>query len=270
MKPAYLSYLTQSSTILKAASGQPIALWELAIPKDEACLKEWAFRFRQHYCADAELEQLYCESGMTKSNYLTSFVFPDASTAPGPSIRSGDFAELLISDFVEFMLGYWVPREKYGEKGSRNESAKGVDILGFKVIVEGAHSPDDELISFEVKAQLTGAPYSGRLQNAIDDSSKDYTRAGATLHAARRRSLRANDPEKAALIGRFQNLTDRPYKLLFGAAAVLSDASFDVQGVASSSTDNHMRSASLRLMVVKGTELMKLVHTLYERAANEA
>ena len=61
-------------------------------------------------------------TGKSRSQYLLDLVFPDRANAPGPGVRSGDFAELLISDYVEFILGYWVPRGKYAEKGSRDET----------------------------------------------------------------------------------------------------------------------------------------------------
>jgi hypothetical protein len=43
--------------------------------------------------------------------YLRTTVFPDGANAPGPSVRSGDFGEILIADYVEFVLGYWCPHE---------------------------------------------------------------------------------------------------------------------------------------------------------------
>lgn len=50
---------------------------------------------------------------MTKQEYLLSQKFPDAKEGFGPGSRSGDFAELLISDYLEFILGYAVHRERY-------------------------------------------------------------------------------------------------------------------------------------------------------------
>lgn len=234
-------------------------------------LSEWASNFRQHYCSNSEIDALRAGTGLTRSEYLTQLVFPDKSAAPGPGIRAGDFAELLISDYVEHMLSYWVPRGKYAEKASRDESVKGVDILGFRLTNSSAPAPTDTLLAFEVKAQLSGGKYSGRLQTAINDSSKDYLRRAMTLNATKRRLRQAGEHDKALRVQRFQNLTDYPYIYRSGAAAVLSDMAYD-ESLLQSATKiaDHQNAANLELIVVRGKELMKLVHALYERAAREA
>ena len=198
-------------------------------------------------------------------------MFPDKSAAPGPGIRAGDFAELLISDYVEHLLGYWVPRGKYAEKASRDESVKGVDILGFRLTNPSASTPTDTLLAFEVKAQFSGGKYNGRLQTAIDDSSRDYLRRAMTLNATKRRLRQAGEHDKALLVQRFQNLSDQPYIYRSGAAVVLSDTAYD-ESLLQSATKiaEHENAANLELIVVRGKELMKLVHALYERAAHEA
>jgi hypothetical protein len=234
-------------------------------------LSEWASAFRQHYCSDAEIDALRAGTGLTRSEYLTQLVFPDKSAAPGPGIRAGDFAELLLSDYVEHLLGYWVPRGKYADKASRDESAKGVDIVGFRVMDPSASTPADTLLAFEVKAQLSGTKYKGRLQVAIEDSSKDYLRRALTLNATKRRLRQAGEDSKALLVQRFQNPSDHPYVFRSGAAAVLSDGAYD-ESLLQSATKiaDHQNAANLELIVVRGKELMKLVHAIYERAAHEA
>jgi len=268
-QPTYLRHLTQVNE-LTLATGETCQVWELEVPNDDACLSEWASRFRRCYCPDSQLDLLREGTGKTRAEYLLELVFPDQSKAPGPGVRSGDFAELLIADFVEFLLGYWVPRDKYAEKGSRNESVKGVDIVGFKWRHEDQHHPDDEMLTFEVKAQLRGGKYDERLQVAVDDSAKDYLRAGETLAAMKRRLLNNGDRSAVKFVQRFQNAADRPYLLLSGAAAVLSDDAFDAAGLSATSTAKHNNAKSLRLMVVRGEGLMDLAHALYQRAAREA
>jgi hypothetical protein len=269
VQPAYLRYLKQVDELTLAA-GEECEVWELDVPNDEACLSEWASRFRHCYCPDSQLDLLRAGTGKTREEYLLELVFPDQSKAPGPGVRSGDFAELLIADFVEFLLGYWVPRDKYAEKGSRDESVKGVDIVGFKWQHEDQHHPDDEMLTFEVKAQLRGGKYDKRLQVAVDDSAKDYLRAAETLAAMKRRFLIKGDQSAIKVVQRFQNAADRPYLLLSGAAAVLSDDAFDAAGLSTTSAAKHNNARGLRLVVVKGEGLMDLAHALYQRAADEA
>lgn len=268
-QPTYLRHLKQVDE-LTLTTGESCEVWELEVPKDDACLSEWASRFRRCYCPDGQLDLLREGTGMSRAEYLLELVFPDQSKAPGPGVRSGDFAELLIADFVEFLLGYWVPRDKYAEKGSRNESVKGVDIVGFKWKHEDQHHPDDEMLTFEAKAQLRGGKYDKRLQVAVDDSAKDYLRASETLAATKRRFLNKEDRNAIKVVQRFQNAVDRPYRLLSGAAAVLSDDAFDAAGLCTTSTAKHNNARGLRLVVVKGEGLMDLAHALYQRAADEA
>ena len=265
--PPYLEALSPRP-FLNTADGRVITVWELSVPENADYLSAWAASFRQTYCLDEKIDALKEGTGLSRAEYLTQLVFPDRSVAPGPGIRAGDFGELLISDYVE-RTGYWIPREKYAEKGSRNESVKGVDILGFKMAA-ALPAAEDTLLAFEVKAQLSNTAYSGRLQTAIDDSSKDFIRRAESLNAAKRRLLDAGNNDKALLVQRFQNASDNPYVYRSGAAAVLSDTAYDEALIQASVTAAHPNAQNLELIVIRGPELMRLVHALYERAADEA
>jgi hypothetical protein len=266
----HLSCLSKTGRALRTADGHSVDVWELTVPADEALLSSWAKAFRQHYCLDAEIDALREGTGLSRAQYLTQLVFPDESRAPGPAIRSGDFAELLIADYVEHLLGYSVPRSKYADKGSRDESVKGVDILGFKIASISSATPADSLLAFEAKAQLTGNTYNGRLQAAIDASSMDSVRLGITLNATKRRLLHAGDRVQALVVQRFQNPTDNPYVYLSGAAAVLSDTAYDEASLQLSTAVEHINQQRLRLIVVRGSDLMSVVHAIYKKAADEA
>lgn len=267
--PAYLHHLKQGDS-LTLGDGMTCEVWELDVPADAACLSEWASRFRQTYCPDNDIDIMREGTGKSRAEYLLDLVFPDKSAAPGPGIRAGDFAELLVSDYVEFILGYWVPRGKYAEKGSRDESVKGVDIIGFRCANADQPMPTDEMLTFESKAQLAGGKYKDRLQVAVNDSGKDYLRAGETLAAMKRRMHLAGQQTLMLVVQRFQNPVDRPYRLLSGAAAILSDAAFDADEIKSTDITGHNNAGNLRLITVKGKDLMTLAHTIYQRAADEA
>lgn len=267
----HLSCLTKCSHFLTSSDGATIDVWELAVAPDADFIGEWASGFRQQYCLDTEIDLLREGTGLSRADYLIQLVFPDKSSAPGPSIRAGDFAELLVSDYVEYVLNYWVPRGKYSEKASRDESIKGVDILGFKSSNSLEPSPSDILLAFEVKAQASGGAYTERLQVAVNDSSKDYVRRGITLNATKRRLIRAGDRNGAMIVQRFQNQSDHPYIYRSGAAAVLSDDSYDEDLIQSSTkVKDHQNFENLELIVIKSKQLMALIHSLYERAAYEA
>lgn len=252
------------------SSGETCEVWEFSAPDDEMCLTEWANRFRQTYCPDSDIDILREGTGKSRAEYLLELIFPDKSAPPGPAIRAGDFAELLVSDYVEFVLGYWVPRGKYAEKGSRDESVKGVDIVGFQCSDPAQPKQTDEMLAFEAKAQLSGGKYRGRLQDAVNDSGKDYLRAGETLAAMKRRMHVAGEHASMLVVQRFQDAVDRPYRLLSGAAAILSDTAFDTEGIKGTTIAAHNNAGNLKLIAIKGKSLMKLAHALYQRAADEA
>jgi len=268
---APLSYLSRCREALATADGHEIDVWELRVPSGSEHLSDWAARFRRRYCTEEELDVLRNGTNKSRAEYLTETVFPDEHAPPGPGIRAADFSELLISDYLEFLRGYWVPREKYAEKASRNESPKGIDVLGFRVSRIGAFAPTDELFLFEVKAQLSGRKYSGAVQKAVDDSSKDYLKQAVTLHAVKRRLLRAGEQQKMLLVQRFQNPSDHPYVLRSGAAALLSDSAYDKGQIRKSTkVAGHKNASNLEVLVIRGTDLMRLVNALYQKAADDA
>ncbi len=266
----HAAWLVNTNATIQTANGLVAEVWELKPGEDQAILSAWAKHFRDHYCEDELLDRLRDGTGLSRAEYLERFKFPDAANAPGPSIRSGDFAEILVADYVEFKLGYWCPRElRYDMKFSRNESTKGCDVLGFKLVDVANPSPDDELFIFESKAKLTGQA-DNRLQVAVNDSAKDPAREGMSLNALKQRCLERHDDESAMKIQRFQLWNANPFKRLNGAAAVVSDDCYDANLIAQTTTDHHPNNANLQLLVVKGPALMQLVHALYQRACDEA
>jgi hypothetical protein len=268
--PLYLSSLKKCDTASITIEGRVVSIWELAVVSDASALTDWAARFRQHYCLDSEIDRLRGGTGYSRSEYLLRLVFPDKTEAPGPSVRAGDFAEILVADYLEYISGYWVPRCKYQEKAVRNESVKGVDILGF-LMPSSDPSRADTLIAFEVKAQLTGTSYNGKLQDAVNDSSKDLLRRALSLNATKRRLLDSGNTESARIVQRFQNPSDHPYVYRSGAAVVLSSTCFDKTEIENSTNISmHNNKDNLELLIIQGTSLLDLVHAMYERAANEA
>jgi len=210
-------------------------------------------------------------TGLSRSQFLEQILFPDQTVAPGPSIRAGDFSEILVSDYLESLLRYRVPRAKFSEKASRNESIKGVDVIGFKIIRAGSVSTQDELIMFEVKAQLSAKSYADTLQKAINDSTKDHARLAYTLFATKRRARAAGDAVLVSQVERFQNLADRPFQWKHGAAAVISSSAYDEELIqCGSDSSQHVNPSALDLVLIHGNDLMTLAHALYARSANEA
>jgi hypothetical protein len=267
--PLHIASLTKVGT-LTSTCGRQIAVWELGVKVGDALVSTWARHFRQSYCADSDIDLLRLD--LSREEYLKTLVFPHATQKPGPSIRSGDFAELLISDFLEYVQGFWVPRYKYQDKASPNESVKGSDVLGFHQLTPGVASISDQLVVCEVKAQLTGGKYKDRLKTAIAHSSKDigHLRLATSLNALKRRAVIGKLQDKVELVARFQKKTDSQFILKSSAAAVLTADVYDATSVADVDCSDHANAGNLELIVVKGEQLMQLAHKLYEVAANEA
>ena len=226
--------------------------------------------YRNHYSLDTQIDILTKSTGLSRAKYLTTIKFPDAFTAPGPSIRAGDFAEILVADYVEHVLKFWVPRTRYSDKTIRNESTKGCDILGFKITRRGKASKEDALALFEAKAQLTGTIGKPRLQDAIDDSIKDELRKAESLNAVKQRYVASGSADDLVVIERFQNFADNPYSERYGAVAVLSTPVYSEKTIAEVTTNAHPHSGTLSLVVIRGDNLMDLAHQLCKRAADEA
>ncbi|MGV1822682.1 hypothetical protein ACQZ63_26260 [Agrobacterium sp. CG160-95] len=268
MTPPHVKWLNKTKEAIKTAEGALVEVWELNHQDDPAVLSAWAKHFRQHYCLDEELPELVSGTGKSHSEFLTEIKFPSAKVGSGPATRSGDFGEILVADYLEFILDYWCPREhRYEDRINANVSDNGTDVVGFRFASEKP-SPKDEIFIVESKSGLRPTK-ENRLQTAVNDSGKDRLREAMTLSALKKRLLRKSR-DAALKVERFQNEADRPFTRWSGAVAVLDELTADKMELDKTQVSEHPNKDKLRLVVIKGTSMMDLVHSLYERAANEA
>lgn len=263
----HLAWLTETGEYIETVCGKKVPIFKFSydITNNEIMLA-WAKHFRNHYCSDAELEFLK-PPGMTNSEYLLTLKLP-STEKPGPSIRAGDFAEILVADYLQFLRSYYVPRTRYDRKIITDESTKGSDVIAFKKFKD-LPSDKDELLIYEVKAKLSEKNISNVLQKAIDDSIKDEVRIAESLNAIKQRLYDKRDESGVSLIARFQNSIDLPYKRNYGGAAVVTETSYCSDTFSSSTTINHPHANELEMIVISGKEVMSLVNALYEKAAYE-
>ena len=249
----HTKWLVDTGERLKTADGKDVVVWELQHQDDDDVLSAWAKHFRNHYCFDSEIDYWRKGYKFSPSEYLNSIKFPDPSAAPGPSIRAGDFGEVLVADFLEYLNGYWVPRTRYGDKTIRNESTKGSDIIGFHIVKDGKASSKDRLAIFEAKAQFSGKKAKARLQDAVDGSAKDITRKAESLNAIKQRLHSRNELDDAEKIERFQNEVDHPYiKEVYRAVALFENSLFDGDLTSVRPMLLHPHSGDLTLLSSKG------------------
>ena len=95
-------------------------------------------------------------------------------------------------------------------------------------------------------------------------------RKAESLNAIKQRFLDNGDAREVEKVQRFQDSVGNPYKEISGAAALFATPLFDSDLLKATATSEHPNSKQLVLLVIKGIDMMKLVHELYRRAANEA
>lgn len=271
----HIKWLDDTGVQGVTSCGKVVPIYRLNyVNTDDTVMSAWAYHFRNHYCDDSTIDSLRSGYKISKKEYLLNYRFPvekamDPSEKTGPATRSGDFAEILIADYLSAKLKYWVPRTRYEFKVNRNTSEQGADVMGMKFDPK-KFSPKDELLVFEVKATLSGKKKVNRLQDAIKHSDKDRLRIGESLNAVRQRLQLKNRNLEADYILRFQSPKDDPYVMKYGAAAVITDTAFDSALIAACDTKAHKNQNNLELFVINGADMMDLVHSLYNRAADEA
>lgn len=253
---------------ITTADGKPIKVFSFNYDvSDDETMSAWAKHFRNHYCSDEIIDLLRNGTGLSRKDYLLTFKFPDKTGTPGPSVRSGDFSEILIADYFEFLLDYWIPRIRYSNKSNKNSSTMGSDIIGLRFFDKN-ETEKDTIVVIESKASLKSQRSS--LQEAINHSTKDERRLAESLNAMKHRYINMGNKENAQKIVRFQNPTDKPYTMFYGAAALFSNETYNEESIRASDTSKHVDPHHLILLVIKGDNMMNLVHELYKRAADEA
>jgi hypothetical protein len=164
----HISFLVKLEE-LQTSNGKTVEVWELRHTNDD--LSTWAKHFREHYCKDVDIDELRDGTGMSRKDFLNTKKFPDSVEKPGTSTRAGDFGEILVADFLEFIENYEVLSKvtRYSNKINRNSSPQGCDVIGFRFKKKGSQSPLDELAIYEAKAKFTGKAEAAenRLQEAI-------------------------------------------------------------------------------------------------------
>lgn len=268
--PAHIAWLKDTGAVHTTACGKTVPIWEFQHQTDEDALSEWATHFRNNYCYDAIIDALRKGPNKERSEYLTDLVFPIKDDRLGRATRSGDFSEILVADYLEYVLNCTVPRERHRRRWNANVSTPGCDVIGYQL--DDTNQAKDKLWTIEVKGSLSPTKPGAieQFQAAITESSKDQERIGYSLNALRNVFLETNQNAKADEILRFQDPVSRPYQHSFSAALVVTEAGFDHLCVPSVTTMAHPFRQELSLLVIRGEEMMKLTHDLYERAAMEA
>ncbi len=256
----------QEEECLYTKDKKRISVINLESENNDSILDEWATHFRRNYRSLEDLDFERQGTNLSREEFLRDFVFPDKKVGFGPATRVGDFCELLIADYIEFIWEYYVPRTRYCRKINRNSSPQGSDVMGFRI--DGKSSLKDEVMIFEVKGTADpNAKKEGyqRLQDAIDDSNKDVARFAESLNAIKMRLRDAGEKDRIPIIERFQNMTDRPYIIKYGASAILTNSKFIADKMVNVTTEEHSYE-NILLIVIHNKDLNMLIDELFRRA----
>lgn len=277
---SHIKWFVNTGKSIVTADGKLVDIWEFQHQPDDEVLSEWARHFRNHYCLDADID--YLRGRLSREDFLSNLKFPSTSSKLGPSVRAGDFGEILVADYLQWILGFDVPRVRWSSKIVRDDSPKGSDLIGFKLNNAHISTNEDSLAIFEVKTKFSASSSDNRLQDAVNDSAKDHLRMDESLNFIKQRLYELRNYEMGKVIERFQSPVDLPYQKIFGAASIYTEEYFDAESISkvdcnkipknknSKEVIEHPYKDQLTLVVIKGSKMMELVHELYRRAANEA
>jgi len=265
MADRYMNYLISENPIY-TDEGKEIKVFRLDIQDDTEIFEEWAKQFRRNYCSDDELDKMIRTMNISSKEYLENFKLP-SDIGIGLSTMSGDIGEILVSDYLENIEEYVVPRTRYDSKANKDTSTQGSDVLGYKT--DPLNTANDELIVIEVKSSSSNsriAKATNKLQEAVNHSDKDFERFSTSIVASYLK-LRESNITQANVVERFLNITDSPFNVIYGAAAVHSNQSFDINVLKKVVSKNHRDYQKLRLLVIHSDELMNFIKDLYLKAS---
>ena len=259
---SYMKYLIQEEPII-TDEGKQIEVFHLDIQDEPEIFEDWAKQFRRNYCSDEKLQHMTYVMGIESSKYLNENKLPCVS-----STKSGDFGEILVSDYLQYFENYLVPRTRFNSRENKDRPTLGSDALGYRYDPKAPGNA--EVIVIEVKSSAsnkTDFKAKNRLQEAINDSNKDFERFSTSIVASYEKLFNSNQDE-ANILSRFLNITDNPYQVTYGAVAIHSNVSFNLDTIKQVITKNHVACDKLKLLVIHSEKLMDFINALYLKASD--
>lgn len=237
----------------------------------DSILNSWASGLRNNYVEESLLEPLIKGTGLTKQEFLKKNIFPNHQNKLGAITMSGEFGEILVYDYINFVLKHYITRTRYLEKVNPDMPVSGSDVIGYKVKNINKPSKSDHLIVAEVKTRSSKVGNKNRscektVKDAIEHSIKDRVRIGESLNAEKRRLLNRSRNDEAKIVERFQNKTDNPFIIDFFAVAVLDIDLYSDQVVLDVVNSQNENVKSTSILIILSKELLIFLRDLYRRA----
>lgn len=256
-KPDFIKWLVEEEDVLIA--GVSTRCFRLEGDIDEEALQRWALHVRRHYIRDDELSDYVSFYETSTEEYLRDSCIPDI-----PQIMSGDFAEIMISDLLQFVEGYGVPRFKQHGRTDKNSSEHGSDVIAYKITDPEKPNASDELLAIEVKSRSASTDLTKAISDASKDSKKDRSRVAMTLSYYSMRSLKSGDKQTSAELRRFLKASEHPFIESFGIGAVagVKNAKRQLDGRDAS---EFLINQNDRVFIIHKAHLMDLIREVYSR-----
>ncbi len=263
-RPQYINWFVEEAGIV-IKENTPIQCFKIDYIDDEKTLENWALHIRRNYIDDSDLLEDSIINKMSVEQYLKEYIIPQKHEPLGPTARAGDIGEIIISDLLEFIYGYSVPRYKMKNRSGKNNSQHGTDIIAYKFYkANKTPNENDELIAAEVKSALTETDCSV-LESAISHSAKDAHRLARTINHCRKRLKELGCNSEMQDVARFLNKTEQNYKLTYVAAGISSCESVASPIELSVANDKLEIKNGQKIYFIHGRKLMDLTHDIYER-----
>lgn len=262
--PLHIKWFVEEKGI-RLNDNTPVNCYFINYQDDNTVLDEWALHIRRNYIDDEQLLEDAEVNEMSVEDYLTQYVIPQKNDPLGPTVRSADIGEIIVSDLLEFVHGFSVPRYKMKNRSGKCNSQQGTDVIGYKYYyADHSKSDKDELIATEVKAALTSEDYSS-ISKAIKDSAKDEHRLARSIDYCRKRLRELGQTQESEEITRYLFKPDMDYKLIFAAAGISSKKDVDSQIELDAKDDGLEIRKGEMIYFIHGERLMELTHKIYER-----
>ncbi len=263
-KPKYINWIIEEKGVV-IKDNFLIECYKIDYSYDDSVLDDWALHIRRHYVQDKTLVNDARVNGMSVQDYLRQYVIPQKEEKLGATVRSGDIAEIIVADLLEFIMGYSVPRYKQMNRSGKNNSEHGTDVIAYKFQKnDKTPSRNDELIAAEVKAELTDKTYKP-IENAIEHSKKDSVRLARTINYCRIRLQELGFELESEEITRFLFKPERDFQIKYIAAGMSSCENIEHEIQLSMPAEDLCIGIDRQVYFIHGKELMKLTHDIYER-----
>ena len=263
-RPKYIDWIIEEIGIC-IKDDLPIKCYKINYSYDNSILDNWALHIRRHYVSDETLAEDVYVFDMNVEDYLREYVIPQKHETLGATVRSGDIAEIIVADLLEFILGYSVPRYKQMNRSGKNNSEHGTDVIAYRFKkADKTPTRHDELIAAEVKAKLTDETYTP-IESAIKDSKKDALRLARTVNHCRKRLQELGLNSESQEVTRFLLKPEHDFQVKYIAAGLSSQETVEKEIKLSVSADELCIGIDREVYFIHGKELMTLAHDIYER-----